>query len=100
MTRLNKDKLSDEKKSLKDLIDKLQNLMDSDTAVRTSMVEEFIELKSKFGIPRRFRILTEEGELEDIDLVQNSRNVIVVTRGGYIKRMRNAWEERNFQWFY
>ena len=87
LTRLNKDKLSDEKKTLKDSIDKLQNLMDSDTAVRTSMVEEFTELKSKFGIPRRSRILTEEGELEDIDLVQNSRNVIVVTRGGYIKRM-------------
>lgn len=87
LTRLNKDKLMEEKKTLKDSIEKLQNLMDNDTAVRTSMVEEFTELKSKFGIPRRSRILTEEGELEDIDLVQNSRNVIVVTRGGYIKRM-------------
>eukprot|EP00979_Chaetoceros_neogracilis_P005044 scaffold862_cov221-Chaetoceros_neogracile.AAC.3 len=33
------------------------------------------------------KIVRDEGDLDDIDLVQNSRNVIVVTRGGYIKRM-------------
>jgi DNA gyrase subunit A len=87
LTRLNKNKLTDEKKTLKESYQKYKNLMDNDTAVRTLMIEEFAELKTKFGTPRKSKILTEEGELEEMDLVQNARNVIVVTRGGYIKRM-------------
>lgn len=51
------------------------------------MTEEFQEMKDKFGVKRRTKIERDEGELEDLDLVQNSRSVIVVTRGGYIKRM-------------
>jgi DNA gyrase subunit A len=51
------------------------------------MIEEFESIKQKFGTPRKSKILPEEGEKEEIDLVQNERSVIVVTRGGYIKRM-------------
>lgn len=87
LTRLNNSKLSDEKKTLKGSIMKYTDLMENDTSVRNLMIEEFAELKNDFGVPRKTKILTEEGELEDIDLVQNSRNVIVVTSGGYIKRM-------------
>jgi DNA gyrase subunit A len=87
LTRLNKNKLTDEKKTLKESMTKFKNLMDSDTSVRNLMIEEFGELSAKFGTPRKSKILTEEGALEDMDLVQNARNVIVVTRGGYIKRM-------------
>lgn len=87
LTRLNKNKLTDERKTLKGSMKELKNLMDNDTAVRTSMVTEFKEMNDKFGSPRKSKILTEEGDLEEMDLVQNARNVIVVTRGGYIKRM-------------
>ncbi len=87
LTRLNKDKLSDEKKTLEESRIRLQDLMDNDTSVRNSMVEEFEHLKNKFGVPRRTKIEFEEGELEEMDLIQNSRSVVVVTRGGYIKRM-------------
>jgi len=87
LTRLNKNKLTDEKKTLKSSIKELKNLVENDTAVRTLMIEEFGELKTKFGVPRKTKIVRDEGDLDDIDLVQNSRNVIVVTRGGYIKRM-------------
>jgi len=87
LTRLNKNKLIDEKKTLKDSMSKLNDLMDNDTTVRNFMIEEFGEMKTKFGVPRKSKIEREEGDLDDMDLVQNARNVIVVTRGGYIKRM-------------
>lgn len=87
LTRLNKNKLSDEKDTLKQSIVRLQDLMDSDTSVRNEMQEEFQKMKDKYGIPRRSKIQLAEGALEDMDLVQNSRSVIIVTRGGYVKRM-------------
>lgn len=87
LTKLNKGKLSEEKQTLEKSRKDLQDLMENDTTVRKSMITEFQELKDKYAVPRRSVIEREEGELEDMDLVQNSRSVVVVTRGGYIKRM-------------
>ena len=87
LTRLNGDKLADERKTLADSQASLRNLLTNDAAVNDAMVEEFEAIKEKFGTPRKTKILPEEGEKEEIDLVQNERSVIVVTRGGYIKRM-------------
>lgn len=87
LTRLNGNKLEEENKNLEKSRNKLQDLLDNDSSVLKSMTEEFQEMKDKFGVKRRTKIERDEGELEDLDLVQNSRSVIVVTRGGYIKRM-------------
>ena len=87
LTRLNKDKLSDEKNTLEESRKRLQDLLENDHSVRKNMIEEFQELKSKFGIPRRTSIEFEEDDLNEMDLVKNSRSVVVVTRGGYMKRM-------------
>lgn len=87
LTRLNKGKLTDEKKTLEESKMKLEELLNNDTSVRTAMTTEFQELKDKFAIPRRSAIEHGEGDLEDMDLVENSKSVVVVTSGGYIKRM-------------
>eukprot|EP00557_Chaetoceros_sp_GSL56_P013786 CAMPEP_0176483174 /NCGR_PEP_ID=MMETSP0200_2-20121128/3780_1 /TAXON_ID=947934 /ORGANISM="Chaetoceros sp., Strain GSL56" /LENGTH=905 /DNA_ID=CAMNT_0017879563 /DNA_START=100 /DNA_END=2814 /DNA_ORIENTATION=+ len=87
LTRLNKDKLANEKETLNESSKKLNELMENDSSVRRVMVEEFAELKDKFGVQRKTKIERGESELNDIDLIENARNVIVVTRGGYIKRM-------------
>jgi len=96
LTRLNGDKLTDERKTLAESQASLRNLLTSDIAVHDAMVEEFEAIKKKFGTPRKSKILPEEGEKEEIDLVQNERSVIVVTRGGYIKRMSlKTFESQN-----
>ena len=87
LTRLNGDKLSEERTTLLESQANLRNLLTSDVAVRDVMVEEFVAIKSKFGTPRKTKILPDEEEKLEIDLVQNERSVIVVTRGGYMKRM-------------
>jgi DNA gyrase subunit A len=52
------------------------------------MSAEFLELSDKFGEERKTRIERgDDGELSDMDLIKNSRSVIVVLRSGYIKRM-------------
>ena len=87
LTRLNGDKLTDEKNTLTESQTNLRKLLTSDAAVREVMVEEFEYMKKKFGVPRRSEILPDEDDKAEIDLIQNERSVIVVTRGGYIKRM-------------
>ena len=88
LTRLNKGKLESEKEELETLGKQLTNLIEVDSAVYDAMVEEFDDLKSRFGIERKTRIeRDEDGEVDEMDLIKNSRSVIVVTRGGYIKRM-------------
>ena len=87
LTRLNKKKLNEEMTSLRKSMKELKLLLEDDSTVRTTMRDEFAALKSKYAIPRRSSILEDTQELQDIDLVENSRSVIVVTRGGYIKRM-------------
>jgi len=87
LTRLNGDRLTNEKATLEKSRAKLQDLMDSDTTIRNLMIDEFGEMKKKYGIPRRSKISKEEEELQDMDLVRNSRSIIIVTRGNYIKRM-------------
>lgn len=87
LTRLNKGKLLEEQQTLAASQAELEKLLTVDGAVRDLMIEEFDESKKKYGIPRRTRIQPGEGELDDVDFIKNSRSVIVVTRGGYIKRM-------------
>jgi len=88
LTRLNKDKLTDEQSNLLKSMKRLQKLLAEDDAVKKVMIKEFQETKKKFGTPRQTKILmNEDGDLDDIDLVENSRSVIVVTQDNYIKRM-------------
>ena len=87
LTRLNKDKLTDEKMELEKSRSQLQSLLEDDQSVFHLMKDEFEELQDKFSQPRKTKIEPEEGEILEINLVRNSRSVIIVTRGGYIKRM-------------
>jgi DNA gyrase subunit A len=88
LTRLNKGKLEDEKTTLNKSKDELTQLVRVDEAVYRSMTSEFQELSDKYSVARKTQIiLDDDGTVEEIDLIRNSRSVIVVTRGGYIKRM-------------
>ncbi|KAG7339631.1 DNA gyrase subunit A [Nitzschia inconspicua] len=88
LTRLNQDKLKEELDDLEAKGADLQRLLEQDDAVYEYMVTEFQDMDQKFGHDRKTRILRDEdGQVNEVDLVTNVRSVIVVTRGGYIKRM-------------
>jgi len=88
MTRLSHDKLSEERNDLESRRKGFQQILDEDDAVYNLMVEEMDVLDRKYGHERKSKIIyDDDGEVEEMDLVKNSRSVIVVTRGGYIKRM-------------
>jgi len=87
LTRLNKGKLEGEKATLEASQKELNTLMTVDEAVLNVMNDEFENLKTKFGTDRKTQIEVEEEDLSEMDFIRNSRSMIVVTRGGYIKRV-------------
>jgi DNA gyrase subunit A len=74
LTRLNQGKLEEEKKDLGSKEKALTRLLEVDEAVLDVMVEEFKEMDTKFGVERRTRILSDEGEVNEMALVKNSRS--------------------------
>jgi len=88
LTRLNKGKLSDERKTLQTSIDRLATLLNVDDAIKKLMIREFKEMKKKYSEPRKTEILSDEtGEVDEQDMIPNSRSVIVITKNNYMKRM-------------
>jgi len=75
LTRLNKGKLESEQSDLKESSKGLTTLLENDNAVHQLIQKESKELIDKFGTERKSRIILEEdGDLQDIDLVKNSRS--------------------------
>ena len=74
LTRLNQGKLSEEKGELEGKQAALRRLLDEDEAVFEVMLEEFTEMDEKFGVERKTQILFEDGEVNEIDMIKNSRS--------------------------
>jgi len=88
LTRLSQGKLTEERTDLESKRKDFQKLLDDDDAVYNVMTSELDKMAKKFGHDRKSKILEEENEDDlKLELIKNSRSVIVVTREGYIKRM-------------
>ncbi|KAL3926184.1 MAG: hypothetical protein SGBAC_013574, partial [Bacillariaceae sp.] len=74
LTRLNQGKLDGEKKDLMARQKALKHLLEEDEAVYEVMVEEFDEMDGRFGQDRKSVILYDDSELNEIDMVKNSRS--------------------------
>ena len=79
---MSKGKLEDERVSLDASRRELTKLLEEDDVVYDSMKMEFKDLMKRFGTKRKTQIrLEDDGDLGEIDLIKNSRSVIVVNRG-------------------
>ena len=75
LTRLNLGKLQDEKTDLENRRKELSRLLQVDEAVyQEVMLKEFEEMNAKFGQDRKTAILTEDGEVNEIDMIGNSQS--------------------------
>jgi DNA gyrase subunit A len=84
---LERKKVLDELKAIQELIVELKEILGSEKKVRSIIKNELGEIKSKYGDERRTRIV--KGGVKDMsdeDLIPDIETVIVLTKGGYIKR--------------
>jgi DNA gyrase subunit A len=87
LTRLSRQELDAEHKELLATIKRLKALLASPEAILGVVKEELLELRKKYGDPRRTEILADEGEFDLQDLIQEQDVIITVTRAGYVKRL-------------
>jgi DNA gyrase subunit A len=84
---LERKKVLDELKQIQELIVELKEILGSEKKVRSIIKNELGEIKAKYGDERRTRLV--KGGVKDMsdeDLIPDTETVIVLTKGGYIKR--------------
>ena len=84
---LERQKIEDELKEKQALIKELKSILADHGKLMEIIKTEFAEIKSKYGDERRTRVVKQGvGEIREEDLIPEKDNVLVLTRGGYIKR--------------
>jgi DNA gyrase subunit A len=86
LTSLERQKIEDELKELREKIAELTEILASETKLREVIVKELREVQKKYGDSRRTEIIEEEAEIRLEDLIAEEDAVITVTHSGYVKR--------------
>jgi DNA gyrase subunit A len=86
LTSLERQKIDDELKELRERIAELREILASDTKLREVIVKELRDVQKKYGDVRRTEIIDEEAEIRLEDLIAEEEAVIAVTHSGYVKR--------------
>jgi DNA gyrase subunit A len=85
---LERKKIKDELKEKKELIKQLEALLKSPKKILGVIKKELKELREKYADMRRTRVYSQPlGQLTEEDLVPQEECVIILTQGGYIKRV-------------
>ena len=87
LSGLQREKIENEYEELMKLIAYLKDVLGSEKLVFDIIKKELLEVKEKFGDPRKTKIAAAEGEFEVEDLIKEEQTVIALTHFGYIKRM-------------
>ena len=84
---LERKKVLDELKEVQNLIVELKSILGSEKKVRGIIKMELKEIREKYGDDRRTRIVKHSvKDFNPEDLIADEESVLVLTKGGYIKR--------------
>jgi DNA gyrase subunit A len=73
------------------LIEEIKDLLDilaKEARVLAIIKEELLDIKERFGTPRKCEIRPDEGEIAIEDLIANEAMIVTLSHRGYIKRTR------------
>ena len=85
LTRLGRTRLSDELAELAQVIVELEAILGDDTRLRQVIIDELSALRADHATPRRTEIVTDPGEMDAEDLIEDEPLVVTFTREGYVK---------------
>ena len=90
---LERQKIEDELKEKQTLARSLESLLKDPHKILEVVKKELVEIKDKYGDPRKTAVVKSSPRaLSDEDLIPDEEVVIVLTRGGYIKRLKpESW---------
>ncbi|MFW5703444.1 MAG: DNA gyrase subunit A [Patescibacteria group bacterium] len=88
LTGLERSKIEDELKMLRELIDYLEGLLKDIFKVMNVVKDEVLYLREKYGDKRRTKVIAAKpGEISDEQLIENKEVIVVLTKEGYIKQI-------------
>ncbi|MCB0377607.1 MAG: DNA gyrase subunit A [Bdellovibrionales bacterium] len=87
LTGLEKQKIIDELKELREKIEWLRMVLADVTKIYGIIKDELLEIKTKYGNPRRTKLEIDSEEIDDEDLIAQETMVVTLTQNGYIKRI-------------
>lgn len=88
LAALERQKIEDEYKAIKQTINKLLKLLSSQAAILEVVSQETADLIAQYGDERRTKLVKSKvGEFSEEDLVPSETAVITLTETGYIKRL-------------
>ena len=87
LTGLEREKIDAEYDELLQKIAQWREILADEQKILGVIREELLEIKEKYGDPRRTQIQRAEGELAEEDLIPDEEIVITITHQGYIKRL-------------
>lgn len=84
---LERQKIEDELKDVQKLIKELKELLASNVKMKKLVKSEFAEIQEKYGDERRTKVMKHGVKNISVeDLIPDEQTVLVLTKGGYIKR--------------
>ena len=85
LTRLGRTRLSDELAELTQAIAELEAILGDEGLLRQVIIDELSALRDEHQTPRRTEIVTDPGEMDAEDLIEDEPLVVTLTREGYVK---------------
>lgn len=87
LAALERRKIDEEYQELLKEIARLEDLLAHPAKILQLIRQDVVELKEKYGDPRRSRIIEFSGELSDEDLIPEVDVLVTLTNRGYVKRI-------------
>ncbi|MDQ8153749.1 MAG: DNA gyrase subunit A [Gemmatimonadota bacterium] len=86
LTGLEREKLEEELKEVRAIIEELSALLESKPARMLLMKDELTKVAEAYGDERRTAIIADEGEFSIEDLIANEEVLVTISHAGYVKR--------------
>ncbi len=87
LTALGRDEIAEALEKLATEIADYLDILGSRARLMGIIRDELVEVKTDFANPRRTEILDSDADMDDEDLIQREDMVVLVSHGGYIKRV-------------
>jgi len=87
LTNLEKEKLNNEEKKLRETILELKKILGSEKEILKVIKREVADIKKNYGDSRRTRVLKRVEEIKEKDIIEKKDVVVMITNSGYIKRV-------------
>ncbi|MFZ6010724.1 MAG: DNA gyrase subunit A [Bacteroidota bacterium] len=86
LTGLERDKIQQEYQEVKELIARLNDILDNEPLRMQIIKDELLELRERYGDDRRTEVVHSDDDITVEDMIPNEDMVITISNQGYIKR--------------